>query len=150
MKRTPLFALALALIAVLTFTLMTQQTATADDHKGGEAGEKLHELMEDMGGTYREVRRSSRDASKNVQTAAKLAHMIELAVESKKHIPVTATTDDLKSTYRVTLNKLILVLSQAENAALKGNMDDLKKYVLEANHVKGEGHELFIADDDDD
>ena len=69
-------------------------------------------------------------------------------VKAKAAIPGTATNDELKAKYRVVMNKLIIVLAQAENAALEGDQDALAKYIREANTVKGEGHEMFIADDE--
>lgn len=147
MKRSPLVLFVIALLAVAAFTLApTQQPAAADDHGGGEKA--LHEAMETLGKTYRLVRRQMRDESKNADTADKLHEMIDASMKAKAVLPDTATTDDLKKTYRVVMNKLIIVLAQAENAALEGDMDKLREYVTAANSVKGEGHELFIADDE--
>jgi soluble cytochrome b562 len=144
MKRSPLVLLVIALIAVATFTVMpTQQPAAA-----AENGEELHEAMETMGKTYRLVRRQMSDESKNADTADKLATMIDAAHISKQHLPGTASTDDLKKKYRVTMNKLIIELALAENAALEGDQAKLREHILAANQVKGEGHELFIADDE--
>lgn len=146
MKRSSLVLLVVALIAAASMTLLpTQQAASADSD--GE-GKELHEAMETLGGTYRLVRRQMAKADMNADTADKLATMIDAAQTAKKHLPKTASTDDLKKSYRVVMNKLIIVLAQAENAALAGDQDKLREYVLEANSVKGEGHELFIADDE--
>lgn len=146
MKRSPLALLVLALIAGFTLTLLpTQQSVTAAE---GDSHKVLEETMEVLASNYRLVRRQSRDASKNADTAAKLAEMIDASVRAKGAIPGTATTDDLKKTYQVVMNKLIIELALAENAALTGDMDALKKHVAAANTVKGEGHELFIADDE--
>ena len=144
MKRSSLVLLVVALIAAASMTLLpTQQAASAD------SGEKeLHEAMETLGGTYRLVRRQMAKPDMNADTADKLATMIDASQTAKKHLPKTASTDDLKKSYRVIMNKLIIVLAQAENAALAGDQDKLRELVLAANTVKGEGHELFIADDE--
>jgi len=145
MKRTPLALTALAVVAIVTLALLpSPQTATAEK---GDSHEILEKSMEVLAGNYRTVRRQARDASKNADTAEKLAEMINASVQAKGAIPETATSDDLKGKYRVVMNKLIIVLAQAENAALEGNQDELEKLVREANNVKGEGHEMFIADE---
>ena len=149
MKRTSLYLLAAALIAAFTLAVLpTQQPASADNH-GDKAGkEVIHEAMEVLGGTYRKVRRQMSDASKNAETADMLATMITASADAKKHLPETASTGDLKNSYRVIMNKLIVSLANAENAALTGDNDKLREYVLAANSAKGEGHELFIPDDE--
>lgn len=150
MKRSSLYVLAAALIAAFTLTLLpTQQTVSADGHGDHADGQKvIHEAMETLSGTYRLIRRQMSKPDKNADTADKLATMIDASIMAKGHLPETAMTDDLKKTYRMTMNKLIITLANAENAALAGDNDKLKEYVLEANKVKGEGHELFIAEDD--
>ena len=146
MKRSSLIVLAVALLAAASLTLApTQQPAVADGHGGSE---ELHEAMETLGKTYRLVRRQAGKADMNADTADKLHTMIQASIQAKAAIPKTASTDDLKDTYRVVMNKLIIVLAQAENAALTGDQEALQQYVREANNVKGEGHELFIADDE--
>ncbi|MFN3168037.1 MAG: cytochrome b562 [Phycisphaeraceae bacterium] len=145
MKRSPLVVLVVALMAAATFTVLpTQQPAAADS----KSEEVLHETMETLGKNYRLVRRQMGKADMNADTADKLAEMIDAAHQAKTAIPDTATTGDLKTKYRVIMNKLIIILAQAENAALEGDQDKLREYVLDANNVKGEGHELFIADDE--
>jgi uncharacterized membrane-anchored protein YhcB (DUF1043 family) len=146
MKRSSLYVLAAALIAAFTLALLpTQQPVSADDH--GDSQKVIHEAMEQLGASYKQVRRNMRDADKNAETAELLAGMIKSSVEAKAHLPKTASTDDLKQSYRVIMNKLIVSLANAENAALTGDSDKLREYVLEANTVKGEGHELFITED---
>jgi len=167
MKRSSLYVLAAALIAVFSLTLLpTQQFVSADNHgdkhadkdghdghgHGGDAHEKLEEIMtgeNGMASNYRLVRRQMKKPDMNADTAGKLAHMIDLAVQAKSLTPGTATTDDLTTKYRVIMNKLIVALASAENAALTGDNAKLKEYVLEANQVKGEGHELFIPEEDE-
>ena len=147
MKRSSLYVLAAALIAAFTLALMpTQQPVSADSH-GDKGHEVLHEAMEELGGTYRLVRRQMSKPDMNADTAEKLASMIEASVRAKAHLPETASTGDLKNSYRAIMNKLIIALANAENAALAGDNDKLKEYVLEANSVKGEGHELFIPEE---
>lgn len=149
MKRTPLALTALAVAAVLTLALLpAQQTVSADDHKKADSHEVLEESMEVLAGNYRTVRRQARDASKNADTAEKIAEMIDAAVKAKGAIPETATNDEMKNSYRVIMNKLIIVMAQAENAALEGDQDTLGKLVREMNSVKGEGHEMFIPADE--
>ena len=148
MKRSSLYVLAAALIAALTLALLpTHQPAVADSHGDSKGHEVIHEAMEELGGTYRLVRRQMKDPEKNADTAEKLAAMIDATVKAKAHLPESATTDDLKTSYRVIMNKLIIVLAQAENAALQGDNDKLREYVTQANAVKGEGHELFITEE---
>ena len=148
MKRSSLYVLAAALIAAFTLALLpTQQTVSADGHGDhGDGQEVIHEAMETLSGTYRLVRRQMSKADKNADTAEKLATMIDASIKAKGHLPETAMNDDLKKTYRITMNKLIITLANAENAALEGDNAKLKEYVLEANKVKGEGHDLFIAE----
>ena len=148
MKRSSLYVLAAALAAALTLALLpVQQSAVADGHGGSDGQEAIHEAMEELGGTYRLVRRQMKDPEKNADTAEKLAAMIDASVKAKAYLPETATTDDLKTSYRVIMNKLIIVLAQAENAALQGDNEKLQEYVKQANAVKGEGHELFITEE---
>lgn len=147
MKQSSLYVLTAALIAAFTLALMpTQQTVSADDH--GDSKKVIMETMEVLGGTYRLVRRQMGKADMNADTADKLATMIDASVKAKGHLPETASTDDLKNSYRVVMNKLIVALANAENAALEGDNAKLREYVLEANKVKGEGHELFIPEED--
>lgn len=149
MKRSSLYVLAAALIAACTLTLMpTQQPASADNHGEKNGKEVIHEAMELLGSSYRDVRRQMTKPEMNADTAQKLASMIQASVAAKAHLPETASTDDLKSSYRVIMNKLIVALANAENAALTGDNAKLKDYVLEANTVKGEGHELFIPEEE--
>jgi len=150
MKRSSLYVLAAALIAAFAIALLpTQQPVSADEHGDKADSQKvIHEAMEELASHYRQVRRGMRDADKNAETAGLLAEMIQKSVEAKAHLPQTASTDDLKTSYRVTMNKLIIALANAENAALTGDQDKLRDYVLEANTVKGEGHELFIPEDE--
>ena len=146
MKRSSLVLLVAALIAAASLTVMpTQQPAVADGH---EKPKDIAESMEYLAGTYRTVRRQMGKADMNADTADKLSGMIYVSTVSKEYMPKTATTDDLKNSYRVVMNKLIIALAHAENAALTGEQADLRKYVLEANTVRGEGHELFIPDDE--
>lgn len=149
MNRSSLYVLAAALIAAFTLALLpTQQTVTADGHGGGEGAKVIHEAMEELGSTYRLVRRQMSKPDKNADTADKLAAMIKASVAAKAHMPATASTGDLKNSYRAIMNKLIVALANAENAALAGDNAKLKEYVLEANSVKGEGHELFIPEEE--
>ena len=104
--------------------------------------------MELLGGHYRTVRRQMSKADMNAETAKLLSEMIDASVAAKAHMPATATTGDLKNSYRVIMNKLIVALANAENAALEGDNAKLKDFVLEANQVKGEGHELFIPEEE--
>ena len=149
MKRSSLYVLAAALIAALTLALLpTQQPASADSHGEKDGAKVIHEAMETLGSTYRLVRRQMSKPDMNADTADKLSTMIQSAVAAKAHLPATASTDDLKNSYRVIMNKLIVSLASAENAALAGDNDKLKEYVLEANSAKGEGHELFIPEEE--
>lgn len=148
MKRSSLYVLAAALIAAFTLALLpTQQPVSADSH-GDKGQEVIHEAMELLGSTYRTVRRQMSKPDMNADTADKLAAMIKASVDAKAHMPATASTGDLKNSYRVIMNKLIITLANAENAALAGDNDKLKDYVMEANQVKGEGHELFIPEEE--
>lgn len=146
MKRPSLMLFVFALLAAMSLTLSPAiKPAVAD----GEGGNKvLHDAMELLSGHYRTVRRQMGDASKNAETANLLAEMGAATANAKQHLPKTATTDDLKNSYRVLMNKLIVLIAQAENAALAGEQDKLKDLVTEMNNVKKDGHALFIADDE--
>lgn len=149
MKRSSLFVVTAALIAAFMLALLpTQQTVSADGHGDKDGAKIIHEAMEELGGTYRLVRRQMSKPDMNADTADKLASMIKASVAAKAHMPETASTGDLKNSYRAIMNKLIIALANAENAALAGDNDKLKEYVLDANSVKGEGHELFIPEED--
>eukprot|EP00752_Nemacystus_decipiens_P014104 g12540.t1 len=118
--------------------------SAADDSEGAKV---IHDTMELLGGNYRLVRRQMRKPEMNADTAGKLAEMIDASVKAKAYMPATASTDDLKGSYRIIMNKLIVALANAENAALEGDNAKLEEYIKEANSVKGEGHELFIPED---
>lgn len=149
MKRSSLYVLAAALIAAFTLALLpTQQSVSADGHGDKDGAKVIHEAMETLGSTYRLVRRQMSKPDMNADTADKLALMIKASVDAKAHMPATASTGDLKNSYRAIMNKLIVALANAENAALEGDNAALKKFVLEANSVKGEGHELFIPEEE--
>jgi ABC-type cobalt transport system substrate-binding protein len=151
MKRSPLYVLAAAMVAVFALVLLpTQQPASADSHGGSDAdsGEAIHEAMVALGRSYKKVNSNLKDPEKTAASAEILAEMIATTVQAKAHLPKTATTDDLKVSYRVIMNKLIVVLANAENAALAGDNEKLAEYVKEAKGVKGEGHVLFITEDE--
>lgn len=131
----------------------------ADHHGGGHDQahadhETLEHAMETINQNYRAVRRSSRDASKNAETADLLAEMIAASIEAKGALPgiVHGAEGDAKaelaSIYRKTMNDLIINLAQAENAALEGRNDELSDLILAANDIKAAGHELFIPEDE--
>ncbi|MBX2852893.1 MAG: hypothetical protein KTR15_14245 [Phycisphaeraceae bacterium] len=150
MKRSPLYVLAAALIAAFALALLpTQQPAAADSHGGSDtdAAEVIHEAMEALGRKYKQVNRNLKDPEKTPESAELLAEMIAVSVEAKAHLPKSATTGDLKTSYRVIMNKLIVALAKAENAALAGENDKLRAFLKEAKGVKGEGHELFITEE---
>lgn len=149
MKRSSLSVLAAALIAALTLALLsTQQPAAADNHGEKDGAKVIHEAMEVLGSNYKRAYRNLKDPSKIAESAELLSEMIAISVEAKAHLPKSATTDDLKVSYRVIMNKLIAVLANAENAALAGDNAKLEALLKEAKDVKGEGHELFITEDE--
>lgn len=148
MKRTSLSLLVLALIAATAlFVLPTQQSVIADDHAKKD-GKALHDAMEKLNKHYRTVRKLSRKKDQMAETATALGEMLDLSYQSKKYIPKTATTDDLKKKYIVVMNQLIITLAQAENAALEGKHDEMTKHIKALGDIKAAGHELFIADDE--
>lgn len=145
MKRSSLVLFVVALIAAASLTLIpTQQPASA-----AEKGEELHEAMEVLGGQYKALRRQVSDSSKNADSAERLGLMLEASYTAKKHMPETASTDDLKKSYRVMMNKMIIALSEAENAALQGDQDKLKLHFDALKDIKDGGHALFLSDDDE-
>ena len=151
MKRSPFYVLAAALLAAFALALLpTQQPASADNHADGhgDSAEVIHEAMEALGSGYKQVNRNLKDPSKTAESAEILAEMIASSVKAKGHLPKSASTDDLKTSYRVIMNKLVIVLAQAENAALAGDNEKLAQYVKEAKDVKGDGHSLFITEDE--
>ena len=149
MKRSTLFLIVPAMIAALALMLApTQPAAVADGHGDGDGHEVLHEAMETLQDNFRQVRRQMGDADQNESSAELLAEMIEASIAAKAVMPETATTDDLETSYRVIMNRLIVELALAENAALEGDNAALREHLSAANSVKGDGHELFIADDE--
>ena len=159
MKRTlttSLAALILGGAATLTLWPGATTPALADNH-GDQAHadhETLEEAMEIINTNYRSARRSARDASKNAETADALAEMITAATQAKAALPGVIHAADgqakteLTTVYRKTMNDLIIILAQAENAALAGENDKLNELLLQANEIKAAGHELFIPEDD--
>ena len=132
--------------------------ALADNHGGGDQAHADHETlehaMETLNQNYRAVRRSSRDAAKNAETADLLAEMIAAAIEAKGALPGIVhgaeggAKAELTMVYRKTMNDLIINLAQAENAALEGRNDELGELIMAANEIKAAGHELFIPEDE--
>ena len=152
MKRSPLVLLVVALLAVAAFTIApTQRPAAADDdrHEKHEKSEALHEAMETLAKNYRYVRRQAGDASKNADTAERLSKMGEAAHIAKMHLPETASTEDLKKSYRIMMNKLIIAFAEGENAALQGDQEKLGQSIDAMGTLKEMGHEKFLAEDDD-
>ena len=125
-----------------------------DEEHEGEEDESLHEIMEDMASDYRRVRRQTRDASKNVETADLLAELAEHAVEAKGLLPemLAEVPEDQRAgmtrTYRLTMIELATTFLQAEAAIIEGRNDDAWELVLAANEVKSQGHDLFLIDDE--
>lgn len=160
MKRTfttSLAALILGGAATLAFFPGSSTPVLADNHGGDQAHadhETLEAAMEILNTNYRSARRGARDASKNAETADALAEMIAAATDAKAALPgVIHGADDnakaeLTNIYRKTMNDLIIILAQAENAALAGNNDQLNDLLLQANEIKAAGHELFIPEDE--
>lgn len=144
-----IFGLAV-LVAGSAMFLPRPTPVTADEHGSHE----LHEAMEDMNGLYRLIRRQARDEAQNADTADKLHEMATMALAAKAHIPgmVAEMPEDqqalLAATYRTMMNELVIDLLTAESALLAGDNAAAWDAVLEANDVKGRGHELFIPEDE--
>ena len=151
-SKTPIALFALAMLILGAVTLVPRPTAVIADGHG--EGDELHEAMEEMNGLYRQVRRQARDETKNADTADKLSEMAALALAAKAYIPEMVSElpadqqGDLANTYRAMMNELVVDLLTAENALLEGDNAAAWAAVLEANDVKGRGHELFIPEDE--
>lgn len=149
--RMGLLAVVLAGGGVMLAWPGTTATVQADEHADHET---IEHAMETLNQNYRTIRRSARDASKNGETADLLAEMITAAVEAKGALPGVVhkaqgdSKSELTATYRKSMNELIVVLAQAENAALEGRNDELLELVAKANEIKAAGHEVFIPEDE--
>jgi len=161
MKRTLTTSLAALILGGSATLALWPGSATpvlADHHEAGgqahEDHETLEHAMEIINTNYRSARRNARDAAKNGETADALAEMITAATQAKGALPGIVhaangeTKSELTTVYRKTMNDLIIILAQAENAALAGENDKLNELLLQANEIKAAGHELFIPDDD--
>ncbi|MFI4861118.1 MAG: cytochrome b562 [Phycisphaerales bacterium JB063] len=149
--KTPVAVVGLVMMVVAAVTLVPRPTpVAADDH----AGHELHEAMEEMNGLYRSIRRQTRDESQNADTVEKLHEMATLALAAKAHLPAmvadlpAAQQAELTATYRKLMNEVVVHLLTAENALLEGDNAAAWEAVLAANEVKGQGHELFIPEDE--
>ncbi|MEM1355290.1 MAG: cytochrome b562 [Planctomycetota bacterium] len=155
MKRnltTSLVALALGGALAFAFWPGTSTPALANQDSASDQA-KLAEAMAVINTNFRSARRGARDASKNAETADALSEVIVASIACKDLMPrLVAETQgadqaELMKTYRRIMNDLIIVLAQAENAALAGDNEKLGELLREANEVKAEGHELFIPED---
>lgn len=149
--KTPAALFALALLIAGAAVFVPRPTPAAADAHGNE---DLHETMEEMNDLYRQVRRQARDETKNADTADKLHELATLALAAKGHLPAMIgempedQQAELSRTYRTMMNDLVTYLLAAENAVLAGDNAAAWDAVLSANEVKGEGHELFIPEDE--
>ncbi|MEM6505640.1 MAG: cytochrome b562 [Planctomycetota bacterium] len=148
MKRLPEYLLVSALtVAVMLAIVPMGQTAVAQQDQEKDATEVIQYAMAVLGSNFRQIRRQQNKPDQNRASADLLAEMIVVSVESKPYLPKSATTDDLKQSYRELVNEMIIVFAKAENAALQGDNEKLKEYLREANEVRAEGHELFITEE---
>ncbi|MEM6257307.1 MAG: cytochrome b562 [Planctomycetota bacterium] len=148
MKRLPEYLLVSALTVAVMLTIVPMgQTAVAQQDQEKDATEVIQYAMAVLGSNFRQIRRQQNKPDQNQASADLLAEMIVVSVESKPYLPKSATTDDLKQSYRELVNEMIIVFAKAENAALQGDNEKLKEYLREANEVRAEGHELFITEE---
>lgn len=149
--------MAIALLLLVGLALGPQASPVlADEHEHEhEHGEGLGESMDQMNGLFRQVRRSARDASKNEETAEKLARLTALVIQGKDYPPHMISQvpedqrDELMRSYRLIMIELAQAFLNAEAAILEDRNDDAWEHLLEANEIKGRGHELFLPEDDD-
>lgn len=143
MKRSSMYVLVAALAVSFTLALLpTQQPAVAQDDS-----DKLLRAMAEIGSKFSQVRRQRNKPEMYEDTAKLLSEIIEVSVACKPYMPESATTDDLKLTYKVLMNKMIIAFANAENAALQGDKEKLNQYIKEAQDLRSEGHELFITEE---
>ncbi|XAM01643.1 cytochrome b562 [Phycisphaeraceae bacterium D3-23] len=153
LAKTPVAIFGLALMIAGASALLPRPAFVAADHHEGP-GHELHETMEEMNGLYRTVRRQARDESKNADTADQLHQLATLALAAKDFLPAmvsempAAEQAAITATYRTMMNDLVTHLLAAENALLAGDNAAAWESVLAANEVKGQGHELFIPEDE--
>jgi len=146
MKRSNLFLLVPTLLAALTLAMFpaAQQSAFADDDE--EEG-PIHEAMEIINDNFRVVRRQADDATLNADSADRLGVIMAAVSEAKLHMPETATTDELRASYRLMMNRLLVEIALAENAALEGDNAALAEHIGNANNIRREGHAAFIPEE---
>lgn len=148
MKCSPVVLTAIALLTAAAFTLLpAQQPASAEDK--GDSHEILEENMGVLNTNYKKVRKLlSKDPSAEdlVEAAGLLGEMVDAANTSKKHMPETASNDELKAKYRTILNITISNAALAENAALAGDAEKAMDYAKAAYATKADGHEVFIEE----
>jgi len=149
--KTPAALFALALLVFAGVMLVPRPTPVAADAYGNA---ELHEAMEEMNGLYRTVRRQARDETKNAETADAIAEMVTLTIQAKAMIPAMVgelpadQQGDMANQYRMMMNELAVDLLTAETALLEGDNAAAWAAILEANDVKGRGHELFIPEEE--
>lgn len=149
--KTPAAFCTLALLILGGVMLVPRPATVAADAHGND---ELHEAMEEMNGLYRTIRRQTRDETKNAETADAIAEMASMALAAKAHIPAMVAElpadqqGDLANQYRLMMNELVVDLLTAESALLEGDNAAAWAAILEANDVKGRGHELFIPEEE--
>lgn len=164
MMKTPIAMFGLAVMIFGAAALLPRPAlVAADEHEHGHEhaegeghghGHDLHETMEEMNELYRQVRRQGRRAPDNAETIDKLHQLATLALTAKGHLPAmvadmpAAQQAELTATYRKMMNDLVTHLLAAENALLEGDNAAAWESILAANDVKGQGHELFIPEDE--
>ncbi len=139
------FWLPLALIAALG--LFAWQATGAEEH--GEHDEhaegSLHEIMEELGGHFKSLRKSVGDAGNNDQTLATVHEMQALMHAAKVLTPHSiedkGAAEQLK--YRKVSAQSLRVMCDIEIALLAGDQDAAKAGVKELNNLQRAGHNQY-------
>jgi hypothetical protein len=136
--------------ALLPTSAMNLATANGKD---GEKNE-LHDIMEELGPSFRDLRRSVRSPEKAADTLSHLQEMQELSVRAKAIEPqdVAEKADDNKSqmmrAYQLQMVALLEKLLATERAVLEERHDDAATLVKEIYILQRDAHREFRVEDD--
>ena len=145
MNRSSLIVLAVALIAAVSLTLMpARPSAAADRDEEVISNDDVRQAMAVLTKNQKALRKQMRDPAKNADSANKLSAMLDAAVLSKQYVPSWFETQDQKKSYRIMMNKFIITLVEAENAALQDEQEKLLKQYEIINAIKEEAHKTFL------
>ncbi len=148
-----LWPLGLILLVALCLPLIGTPTATiaAEDHAHAASGEeRLHDVMEQVNDTLRDLRRSlMRDAASSAESIAGVTRMQHLMLEAKDLTPakIAASPADRRAAmtkeYRKQMCAVIAELCRLEVSLLDGDTEQATRQVRNLLEMKATGHDQF-------